>query len=88
MRFQGAEICEQGVNFAIAIVKHHVLQNRFEANRMLQAFQGVFGGKPVVLMAQDRRGVAHWYGRRDISEFMSRVPLRAVPWREYTYSGC
>ena len=44
----------------------------------------IFGGVPVVLMAQDNRGRPTYYGRPDISRFMASVPLRAIPWREYT----
>ena len=39
---------------------------------------------PVVLMAQDSRGRATYYGRPDIAKFMASVPLHAIPWREYT----
>ncbi|OJW27626.1 MAG: hypothetical protein BGO49_23035 [Planctomycetales bacterium 71-10] len=86
MRFQGAVIREQGVTFGVVIVKSHVLQNSFEADRMISALMPAFPGMPVVLMAQDYRGVPTYYGRRDISRFMAGVPLRCVPWREYTLS--
>jgi hypothetical protein len=43
-----------------------------------------FPGMPVVLMAQDHRGVPTYFGRRDISHFMASVPLRAIPWRQYS----
>lgn len=84
MRFQGAVIREQGVTFGVVIVKSHVLQNSFEANRMILALMPAFSGVPVVLMAQDYRGVPTYYGRRDISRFMASVPIGRVPWREYT----
>lgn len=86
MRIQGAVIREQGVTFGVVIVKSHVLQNSFEADRTISALMPAFPGMPVVLMAQDYRGVPTYYGRRDISRFMAGVPLRRVPWREYTLS--
>jgi hypothetical protein len=76
MRFQGAVIREQGVTFAIVIVKPHVIDNAFEADRTMASLQPVFPGMPVVLMAQDYRGVPTYYGRRDISQFMASVPAR------------
>jgi len=83
--FQGSVIEEQGVTFAVVIVKPHVLNNHTEANRLITNFQqDVFGHIPVVLMAQDARGVPTYYGRRDIAQFLSRVPLQAIPWKQYT----
>lgn len=84
MKFQGSVIKEQGVTFAIAIVKPHVLNNSIEANRIARSFVPIFGFIPVVLMAQDHRGVPTWYGRTDIVRFLRNVPLQAIPWNEYT----
>lgn len=83
MRFQGAVIREQGVTFAIVIVKAHVIANRAEAQQTIAAFQRHFPGLPVTLMAQDGRGVPTYFSRSDIVRFMSNVPLQAVPWKEY-----
>ena len=87
MRFQGAVIKEQGVTFAVVIVKKSVIDNRLEANRTIQAFQPVFPGLPIVLMAQDHRGRPSYYGRKDISRFLADIPLHAIPWREYTVNN-
>lgn len=84
MTIEGAVIREQGVSFAVVIVKKHVLDNSFEADRAIRAFQPAFPGLPVVLMAQDHQGVPTYYGRPDISKFMASVPLECVPWAEYT----
>lgn len=84
MRFQGAVIREQGLTFAIAAVKRHVIDCRTTANRTVEAFSGVFPGLPIMLMALDASGSPTYFGRPDIARFMSRVPLRAIPWREYT----
>jgi hypothetical protein len=70
-----AVIREQGVTFAVVSVQEHVLNNSFEADRTIRAFQPAFPGLPVVLMAQDYRGVPTYYGRRTLSEFMASVPL-------------
>lgn len=84
MRFQGAVIKEQGITFAIVIVKRHVVDNRSEAAAAIAGFQPWFPGIPVILMAQDSRGIPTYFGRTDIARFMSSVPVSAVPWREYT----
>lgn len=46
-------IREQGVTFAVVIVKQHVVSNNFEADCAIQAFRPAFPGLPIVLMAQD-----------------------------------
>lgn len=80
VQFQGAMVKEQGVTFAVVIVKQHVLNNHSEAKRLISGFQHrVFGTIPIVLMAQDARGVPSYYGRQDIARFLSRVPLEAIP---------
>lgn len=84
MKFQGAVVREQGVTFAIVIVKGHVLDNRAEAANVASSFTSVFPGVPIVLMAQNGHGVPTYFGRPDIVRFLSRVPTRAIPWREYT----
>lgn len=83
-QFEGAVIREQGVTFAIVVVCQSVLLSTTEANRAIQSFQPAFPGMPVVLMAQDGRGRPTYFGRRDLSQFMASVPLRAVPWKRYT----
>lgn len=84
MQFDGAVIREQGVTFAVVVVKHHVVQNRSEAAKAVQAFQPHFPGLPVVLMGQDSRGVPTYFGRTDIARFLSKMPVRAIPWKRYT----
>jgi hypothetical protein len=85
VQFQGAVIKEQTVTFAVVIVKQHLLDNHAEANRLISSFQqSVFGYIPVVLMAQDSRCVPSYYGRQDIAQFLSRIPLQAIPWKQYT----
>jgi hypothetical protein len=84
MTIEGAVIREQGVTFAVVVVKEHILNNSIEAERAMRAFQPAFPGIPVVLMAQDYRGVPTYYGRRDLSQFMADLPLECVPWAEYS----
>ncbi len=84
MKFQGSVIKEQGVTFAVVIVKKHIIDSRHEAEKAIASFQPIFPGMPIVLMAQDSRGRPTYFGRDDIAKFMSKVPLHAVPWKEYT----
>jgi hypothetical protein len=84
MQFEGAVIREQGITFAVVVVRKPVIDHRPEADHAIRAFGGAFPGLPVVLMAQDGRGTPLFYGRPDLSRFLSKVSLRAIPWRRYT----
>jgi hypothetical protein len=84
MKFQGALVKEQGVHFAIVIVKRHILSSPSEREKTRRGFARVFRGVPVVLMAQDEQGVPTYSGRRDIVQFLARTRLRAIPWKEFT----
>jgi hypothetical protein len=84
MTFQGAVIREQGVTFAVVIVKRYIIDNSIEAGQAIAAFQPVFPGLPVVLMAQNYQGTPTYYGRQDIARFLANVALEAIPWKEFT----
>jgi hypothetical protein len=84
MTFEGAVIREQGVTFALVVVKHHIVQSRSEAAEAISSFRPCFPGVPIVLVGQDGRGVPTYCGRPDIARFMASVPMNAVPWKRYT----
>lgn len=84
MTFDGALIREQGVIFALVVVKHHVVQSRIEAVRAISSFQPCFPGVPIVLVGQDSWGMPTYFGRFGIARFMASVPMSAVPWKRYT----
>lgn len=84
MKFQGALMKEQGVTFGIIVVNPNILNRPPEAETMQNFGIRVFGPVPIVLMAQNPRGNPTYYGRRDIVEFLSKVPMQAIPWCEYT----
>ncbi len=83
MHIDGAVIREQGVTFAVVVVKREVLDSSSRAQDAIRGFMPAFPGIPVVLMAQDHRGVPTYYGRQDISRFMSSVAANRIPWKRY-----
>jgi hypothetical protein len=85
-QIEGAVIREQGVTFAVAVVQRGLLQQPTQRDQAVLEFGALFDGLPTVLMAQDGSGVPTYYGRPDLVDFMSTVPLDAVPWRVYTVS--
>ncbi len=81
MKFEGAVIKEKGVKFAIVIVKRHIIQNSSKANQTIREFQPVFPDIPVLLMAQDSRGIPTYYGRKNISKLWQMFQFTLFPER-------
>ena len=88
MRLHGAVIREQGVTFAIIIVKKYVVDSRFRANETIESLQSEFQNIPIVLMAQDHRDTPTYYGRYDIVNFLKNISIRRIPWKIYYLREC
>lgn len=86
MQFEGAVVKEQGVTFAIVVVKPHVLNSSTECDDARRGFRVVFPGMPIILMAQGARGVPTYQGRTDIVRFLANVHPSRIPWKQYNYN--
>lgn len=83
MNFDGAKIREQGVTFAIVVVKPYVLTSPSKEN-VRRSFITFFGNIPIILMAQNSRGIPTYDGRRDIVHFLANINPARIPWKHYT----
>jgi hypothetical protein len=83
MQIDGALITEQGVTFAIVVVKNHVLDSQSSANQARATFAPLFPGVPLVLMGQDGFGTPKYFGRPDIVDFLANIDPSRIPWRRY-----
>lgn len=83
MSFDGALIKEQGVTFAIVVVKPYVLTSP-EKESIRQSFIHFFGNIPIILMAQNSRGIPTYDGRKDIVRFLANIHPSRIPWKHYT----
>ncbi len=84
MQFEGAVVKEQGVTFAVIVVKKHIVDSQHQSLETMQSFSGVFPGMPIILMAQDSRGIPTYRGRQDIVKFLANAHISQIPWRKYT----
>jgi hypothetical protein len=84
MTFEGAVVREQGVTFAVVVVKKYVVETTSEAQSAVRSFSPAFPGLPVVLMGQDNSGRATFFGRKDIANFLSTISISRIPWKRYT----
>lgn len=83
MSFDGALIKEQGVTFAIAVVKPYVLTSP-EKESIRLGIMRYFGNIPIILMAQNQKGIPTYDGRKDIVRFLANIHPSRIPWRHYT----
>lgn len=83
MGFDGAIIKEQGVTFAIAVVKPFVL-NSPSKEEVRASFIPYFGNIPIILMAQNSRGIPTYSGRRDIVNFLAKINPARIPWKHFS----
>jgi len=88
MQIDGAIVREQGVTFAIVIVKPHVIQTQASADEARRSFATIadFAGLPIILAAQDSRGTFTYQGRHDIVKFLASIAASRIPWKHYTVS--
>ncbi len=86
MQLEGAVIREQGQTFAIVVVKPHILNNSAECDDARRNFRNIFPGMPIVLMAQDSRGLPTYQGRPDIVKFLASISVSRIPWKKYNYN--
>jgi len=84
MKIHGAVIIEQGVTFAVIVVKRSAMDTDAEANETRAIFQDLFSGLPLVLASQDEEGEFEYQGRNDLVTFLASVQAWRIPWMEYT----
>lgn len=82
IEFTGAHINEQGVEFMVVLVKKSVIDNHFQRQEAIQEYQSLFG-LPSVIAAQDHRGDFQYFGREDISKFLSNLHPSQIPWSKF-----
>lgn len=77
-----ALVSEQGVTFAVVVVKPHILNSPASREKAQIEFAQHFTlGTPIILMAQNVRGIPKYYGRKDIVRFLSSIDHRRLPWK-------
>lgn len=89
MTIDGAIIREQGHKFGIIIVKPSAISMSAKAAETRAGFQSQirdFQGIPLILAAQDSRGVFTYQGRDDIVRFLASIDPSRIPWKRYTIS--
>ena len=85
MTIHGAVIIEQGVTFAIISVRPSVTQYTARATAFRREIAGFFPNMPIILMSQSADGTPHYYGRKDIVDFLKTIRIEQIPWKTYHF---
>jgi hypothetical protein len=84
LSFQGAVMKEQSVTFALVVVRPSLLNDHTEAVKLMDKVgRAAFPGLPVILVAQNERGVPTYLGRQDIVRFLSTIPIQSISWKNF-----
>jgi hypothetical protein len=81
-QFKAALVREQGVTFAVVLVKNHVLNCSTTADQMIQSVSAAMGCSLVVLMGESNRKLRG--SRQDVVNFVSRIHPSRLPWKTWT----
>ena len=83
MKIRGAVIIEQGVTFAIIMVKPTVTRYTVRSIQMRHELSAYFPNMPIILMSWDNDGQPHYYGRKDIVDFLKSINVNQIPWKDF-----
>lgn len=88
MEIDGAIVTEQGLTFAVVIVKQDVIDSPSRAAEVRTALATIrdFNGLPLVLAAQRADGGFRYLGRDDIGRFLESIDPRRIPWKRFSVS--
>jgi hypothetical protein len=91
VQFEGAHLRERArqggwIDWWVVIVQRSVLSSETQCQDTRAALEQHLE-QPVVLMAQDGRGVPTYWGRPDLVDYMAAHPLETIPWQRFTLNA-
>lgn len=81
-QFKAALVREQGITFAVVLVKNHVLNCSTTADQTIRSASAAMNCSLVVLMGESNRKLRG--NRQDVVNFVSRVHPSRLPWKTWT----
>lgn len=76
-----ALVREQGVTFAVVLVKNHVVLSQQQSSETIQAVSRALGCPHVVLMGESNKRLRG--NRNDVVKFVSRLHPSRLPWKNW-----
>ena len=85
MKVTGSVIKEQGVTFGVVLMKRGAFLSPTSREDFLVAAQDwpMFHRLPLVVASQDPHGRFTYWGRQDLTKFLSSINPSRIPWQEY-----
>lgn len=80
--FEAALVREQNVNFAVVVVKDHVIDNQTESSKMISLMARTMRCPLVVLMGETNRRLRG--NRQDVVRFVANLHPSQLPWKKWT----
>ena len=87
MTLHGAVIIEQGVTFAVIAVRPEITRYTRSLVAARSELMQLFPNMPIILMSRDAEGTPHYYGRKDIVDFLKTIRPEQIPWKTYHVYG-
>lgn len=85
---EGAVIKEQGVTFAVVLVKDGIIQKSDrEKNEIILGLTRYFPEMQIVLAGKNLSNELTYYGRKDISKFLANLHPSQIPWKHFKFNN-
>jgi hypothetical protein len=81
-KMTAAVVREQGVTFAVVLVKNHVVLSQQQSSETIQSVSMALGCPLVVLMGESNNRLRG--NRNDVVKFVSRLHPSQLPWKTWT----
>ncbi len=86
MTFDAALVKEQGVTFAVVLVKSHMFNFITSKKDAISTYRPYFPGVRIILARQQPGGM-EYYGDNKIVAFLSSIHHSQLPWKRYSRQG-
>lgn len=84
MQFTGAVVKTEGKSIAVAVVADSFLTlEQNEKMVEMRRYATAFPGLPLVLMTLDEQGESEFFGRPDLINLLSEVPLNYIIFKSF-----
>ena len=84
MQFTGAVVKTEGKSIAVAVVADSFLTlEQNEKMAEMRRYATAFPGLPLVLMTLDEQGESEFFGRPDLINLLSEVPLNYIIFKSF-----
>ncbi|MBN8294791.1 hypothetical protein JI664_22665 [Rhodobacter sp. NTK016B] len=81
-QIEAALVREQGVVFAVVVVKNHVVTSEQQSSEMISVCARALQCQNIVLMGESNRRLRG--NRSDVVRFVANLDPRRLPWRKWT----